>query len=106
MVRIKHRYLLVNILYPADGRSTKPARDNLPDVVQFHAPTHNELTAQLLTRAIREQLGLIYGDYGAGVAGGPLASTSGGGRPFSARELTYCSQVSLACDLDIHSTMP
>lgn len=82
MVRIKHRYLLVNILYPHITRellprpappSSKDAK-TLPDVVRFHAPTSNELTAQLLLRTIREHILLLYGDYGAGVTGSGLSS--------------------------------
>ena len=74
MVRIKHRYLLVNILYPdkpseiaarseAINRDAKP----LPDIVQFHQPTPDEVTPQLLLRTVREHIALLYGDYGAGV---------------------------------------
>ncbi|MCJ1435210.1 hypothetical protein MMC27_004582 [Xylographa pallens] len=68
MVRIKHRYLLAHILYP----DTSPSA--LPPGVQFRPPTPNDLTPQLLLRAIREQVTLLYGDYGAGVTAAGLSS--------------------------------
>ncbi|KAL2044380.1 hypothetical protein N7G274_003085 [Stereocaulon virgatum] len=69
MVRIKHRYLLVHILYPettgpnAKSTSSAPAKP-FPHLIQFHRPSPNELTPQLLARAIRDQVLLLYGDYG------------------------------------------
>ncbi|KAL8732499.1 MAG: hypothetical protein Q9166_002713 [cf. Caloplaca sp. 2 TL-2023] len=69
MVRIKHRYLLVNILYPEPPRSKdRPHQPrSVPDLVQFHKPTSDDLTPQLLAKAIRDQILLMYGDYGSGV---------------------------------------
>ncbi|KAL8822198.1 MAG: hypothetical protein Q9191_007060 [Dirinaria sp. TL-2023a] len=79
MVRIKHRYLLVNFLYPEAGEvpppgrnpsSTKPA---VPDIVQFNQPTPDYLTPQVLVRCIRDQVQLLYGDYGAGITANGLS---------------------------------
>ncbi|KAI9752842.1 MAG: Transcription initiation factor IIA small chain (TFIIA 13.5 kDa subunit) [Chaenotheca gracillima] len=80
MVRIKHRYLLVHILYPS-GRSSshtaahaeKDAEDDLPWPVQFHRPTPAAINTQLLLRAIRNQIQFLYGDWGAGVTSASLA---------------------------------
>lgn len=75
MVRIKQRYLLVNILYP-EASDTSPASKSaqpLPDIVYFRQPTPDDLTPQLLVRAIRESIALFYGDYGVGVASNGLA---------------------------------
>lgn len=70
MVRIKHRYLLVNILYPEqqdrEGRSTGITK-NVPDLVNFHRPTPDDITPQLLIRAIKDHVSLMYGDYGIGM---------------------------------------
>ncbi|MCJ1480346.1 hypothetical protein MMC06_000501 [Schaereria dolodes] len=82
MVRIKHRYLLVHILYPGfslefskpaqyDRYSTNPP---LPDVVQFNRPTPDYVTSQVFIRVLRDQIVELYGDYGGGVTGG-LSST-------------------------------
>ena len=78
MVRVKHRYLLVHILYPESPEanskppplSKRPAP--IPDVVHFHKPTPADLTPQLLARMIKDQIGLLYGDYGVGVTAGSL----------------------------------
>lgn len=70
MVRVKHRYLLLNILYPEPEQH--PRKAPLPDIVRFHHPTPDDLTPQLLARAIRDQIALLYGDYGAGVTNSGL----------------------------------
>jgi len=75
MVRIKHRYLLVHILYPEPDTKLKagsgPDDQSLPGIVQFHKPSPDYLEPQLLIRAIKDQVLLLYGDYGLG-----LVSTS------------------------------
>ncbi|KAJ8131545.1 hypothetical protein O1611_g2084 [Lasiodiplodia mahajangana] len=62
MVRIKERYLLVNIIYPTE-LGTRP---NLPDVVVLNQPTSDELTPVALLRAIRAEVAALFGDYGSG----------------------------------------
>ncbi|GAW25503.1 putative rpp14 family protein [Rosellinia necatrix] len=70
MVRIKERYLLVNILYPTE----LGARPNLPDVVVLNQPTSDELTPAALLRAIRAEVAALFGDYGSGaLEGGGLS---------------------------------
>jgi len=73
MVRLKHRYLLVNILYPDSAPTTKPpAAANVPDVVQFNSPSSDALTPQLLIRLIRDNLAELFGDYGSGMVSSSL----------------------------------
>lgn len=73
MVRIKHRYLLVNILYPEqhghEGKATSITNLNgkVPDLINFHRPTPDGITPQLLIRAIKDHVSLMYGDYGIGM---------------------------------------
>lgn len=77
MVRIKHRYLLVHILYPEplESKVTDTALTSvraLPDLLQFRRPSPNGLTPQLLARSIKEQVALLYGDYGVGLISSSL----------------------------------
>ncbi|KFZ14352.1 hypothetical protein V502_06136 [Pseudogymnoascus sp. VKM F-4520 (FW-2644)] len=69
MVRLKNRYLLVNILYP---EATALPSAKVPDVVAFNQPTTDELTPQLLIKAIREAVLELFGDYGSGAIAGSL----------------------------------
>lgn len=77
MVRIKYRYLLVNILYPEqESRNAKqsgPAKQaDLPYTVQFRRPGPEQLNGKLLTRLIREGVADLFGDYGSGMVSGSL----------------------------------
>jgi len=77
MVRLKHRYLLVNFLYPKPSNSssttTKSAKSTtVPSVVNFHAPSSDRLDAHLLLRLIRNGVTDLFGDYGSGVVAGSL----------------------------------
>ncbi|KFX90642.1 hypothetical protein V490_06350 [Pseudogymnoascus sp. VKM F-3557] len=69
MVRLKNRYLLVNILYP---ESAALPSSKVPDVVAFNQPTTDDLTPQLLIKAIREAVLELFGDYGSGAIAGSL----------------------------------
>jgi hypothetical protein len=69
MVRLKNRYLLVNILYP---EATALPSAKVPDVVAFNQPTTDELTPQLLLKALREVVLELFGDYGSGAIAGSL----------------------------------
>lgn len=71
MVRIKERYLLVNIVYPPDAAKT--AKANVPDFVIQHQPTIEKLTAQTLLKAIRAEVATLFGDYGSGAIEGHLS---------------------------------
>ncbi|KAG6038232.1 hypothetical protein E4U41_004397 [Claviceps citrina] len=70
MVRIKERYLLVNILYPPDT-GTSAAR--VPDLVSQHQPTVDKVTPQALLRGIKAEVGLLFGDCGLGAFEGTLS---------------------------------
>ena len=71
MVRIKERYLLVNIVYPPDlSRATK---SGLPDLVTHYQPTIEKLTPQALLKGIKAEVASLYGDYGSGALGGNLS---------------------------------
>jgi hypothetical protein len=64
MVRLKNRYLLVNVLYP--GLDTKPVDSKIPDVVVFNQPTTDSLTPQALLRGIKAEVSNLFGEHGAG----------------------------------------
>ena len=75
MVRQKNRYLLCQFLYPSNLASQGPGNESIiPDIIAFHRPTSDALTAQLLTRAIRADVAALFGDYGAGVIAASLNS--------------------------------
>ncbi|KAF2143818.1 uncharacterized protein K452DRAFT_317254 [Aplosporella prunicola CBS 121167] len=68
MVRLKHRYLLVDFLYPS-AATTAP---DLPPAVQFHQPSSDKLTPGYLVKVIRDAIAEQFGDYGAGMTSGTL----------------------------------
>src|SRR5437773_700023 len=72
MVRLKHRYLLVNILYPSPSTPNSSSSD-VPSFVEFNQPTTDDLTPQILTRAIRDDVGVLFGDYGVGIISNSLS---------------------------------
>ncbi|KAI9679468.1 MAG: hypothetical protein M1817_005490 [Caeruleum heppii] len=88
MVRLKNRYLLVNILSPTSAENAPPTfrsipapttpslHDALPEVIQFHRPCPDTLTAQGLTKTIKGQMALLYGDYGVGAIAASLQGTT------------------------------
>jgi ribonuclease P/MRP protein subunit POP5 len=71
MVRLKHRYLLVNILYP--GLDDNPADRKIPDVVVFNQPTTDSLSPQALLRGIKAEVSNLFGDHGAGAISESIA---------------------------------
>jgi ribonuclease P/MRP protein subunit POP5 len=71
MVRIKHRYLLVHILYPSP--STKTPNSEVPESLLFHAPSAPHITASTLLHLLRTQISLLFGDYGSGVLASGLS---------------------------------
>jgi ribonuclease P/MRP protein subunit POP5 len=74
MVRIKHRYLLVQILYPSPGKTAAvPAKSETPDSILFHAPTASHVTSSTLLHLLRTQISLLFGDYGSGVLAAGLS---------------------------------
>ncbi|KAH8696313.1 Rpp14/Pop5 family-domain-containing protein [Talaromyces proteolyticus] len=67
MVRIKHRYLLIDILYPEPPKSSSAS---VPRHLPFHPPTPDTLTPGLFAKLVRESICDIFGDYGVGKVGG------------------------------------
>ena len=65
MVRIKHRYLLFNILYPGE-EPRRNADPNLPPSLVFRASPVQLETGPLL-RALRASIALHFGDVGSGL---------------------------------------
>jgi ribonuclease P/MRP protein subunit POP5 len=77
MVRLKHRWLLFEIIYPID-----------PSTIPFSAASQN-VTTKLLTDVIRQQISYNFGDHGSG-----LVSSSLSLRYFSAATSTGIVRVS------------
>lgn len=77
MVRLKNRYLLIDILYPdpATWPSTTPKSTSISTSAQLaiHSPTSDALTPGLLAKMIREEVSELYGDCGVGKLGGATA---------------------------------
>jgi ribonuclease P/MRP protein subunit POP5 len=74
MVRLKNRYLLMDILYPDPSTwpaISKSAQHN-PSLA-IHSPTSDTLTAGFLAKMIRESVSELYGDWGIGKLGGASA---------------------------------
>lgn len=76
MVRLKHRYLLVNILYPEDNKDKKHSKnsagEDVPLALQFRRPSDDRVDAKLLARLIREGVADLFGDYGSGMTASSL----------------------------------
>jgi ribonuclease P/MRP protein subunit POP5 len=64
MVRVKHRYLVVNILYP-ELENVKD-RTKVPDIVTFNQPTTDALDTRALLKGLRDSVASLFGDYGSG----------------------------------------
>ncbi|KAJ9613007.1 RNA-binding protein pop5 [Cladophialophora chaetospira] len=69
MVRIKHRYLLFNILYPpASPPSLKPTdSDSPPYYVLFSRASPSHLNASLVSTLVRAEIHTLFGDHGLSV---------------------------------------
>jgi ribonuclease P/MRP protein subunit POP5 len=64
MVRLKDRYLLVNIVYTdvQPGQAKGP----VSDLLLYNQPTTGELKPQHLLKAIRSEVNALFGDCGSG----------------------------------------
>lgn len=82
MVRVKHRYILFEIIYPPmnNNNSNKASPIDLEEVTQFTSSERNALLAlhraspsninhKTILHAIRKSLQEHYGDFGSGSAG-------------------------------------
>lgn len=65
MVRIKERYILVNVLHPPQPSDAKQS-PALPDFVSLHRPITENLHPRLLLKAIRDEVAALFGNYGSG----------------------------------------
>ncbi|KAJ4389837.1 RNA-binding protein pop5 [Gnomoniopsis smithogilvyi] len=64
MVRIKERYLLVNIIYPEASRDQ--SKNSISDILVYNQPTVDTFNGRTFTRAIKNEITNLFGDYGAG----------------------------------------
>ncbi|KAK3306872.1 Rpp14/Pop5 family-domain-containing protein [Chaetomium strumarium] len=64
MVRLKDRYLLVNIIY--SDVPPGQAKGAVPDLLLYNQPTSSELRPQHLLKAIRSEVSALFGDCGLG----------------------------------------
>ncbi|PMD62836.1 uncharacterized protein K444DRAFT_511400, partial [Hyaloscypha bicolor E] len=64
MVRLKNRYLLVNILYPE--LEDRKGKTKVPDIVEFNQPTTDAFTAGALLKGLKAEIADVFGDYGSG----------------------------------------
>jgi ribonuclease P/MRP protein subunit POP5 len=64
MVRLKDRYLLVNIIY--SDVPPGQAKGSVPDLLLYNQPTSSELRPQHLLKAIRSEVAALFGDCGSG----------------------------------------
>lgn len=101
MVRLKHRYLLVNIVYPPTGTDgAKPlsqqegaASDAETQFhLQVHRPTPDAFTPKLLAQMIKTTVGEMFGDWGMGRLGGASAGSVSGS--FFSDSHTFCVLIS------------
>lgn len=69
MVRIKHRYLVVRILYPATQATVSKSIVNHSnqDLLDLYRPSPQSLDTHNLFRLIRTSIEYMYGDYGVGL---------------------------------------
>lgn len=76
MVRLKHRYLLVNILYPEDSKDAKFSKikdgSDVSYTLQFRRPSDDRVDGKLLARLIRDGVAELFGDYGSGMIASSL----------------------------------
>lgn len=101
MVRIKNRYLLLNILYP--GLEKKSNNVTIPDVIQLNQPTTDALTPQALLKGLRAEILQLFGDYGAGAASESLSGKFTLG-VVSINANCICSEISFAGYFNVYSS--
>jgi ribonuclease P/MRP protein subunit POP5 len=82
MVRLKNRYLLVNILYPELEK--RQGKTSVPDIVTFNQPTTDALDARSLLKGLRAEVQDIFGDYGSGAISDSLS-----GRQFNSPGIAH-----------------
>ncbi|RMZ80248.1 hypothetical protein DV738_g2751, partial [Chaetothyriales sp. CBS 135597] len=68
MVRVKHRYLLLNILFPSKTGAGAPT----PAYLQFRSPAPSHITPALFVSLLRNSIATHFGDCGLGLTTGSL----------------------------------
>lgn len=100
MVRLKHRYLLVNILYPEHSKEKAFLKDaageEVPYALQFSRPSDDRIDAKLLGRLIRDGVSDLFGDYGSGMIASSLQGKCNDTRSSKVNLLTSRSQIFLS----------
>lgn len=113
MVRIKQRYILVNILYPQDLCTPKQTQKNLPDALVLHQPVRGSMSEGALARAIKQEMRSLFGDYGSGTVERTLQGESSPPPPIvptfterapTNRQGNNYSEVPLLCHIHLHPT--
>lgn len=93
MVRIKQRYLLLDILYPDPSSWPNSIPDNAdPETnnhLRIHSPTADTLSPGLLAKLIREQVSELFGDWGVGRLGGTNAGGVSGIPPSTVSTIRF-----------------
>lgn len=101
MVRIKERYLLVDIVYPEAAQNQTKA--GLPDLLVYNQPTANACNARSIQYAIKAQVTDLFGDYGAGAVErslrGLLLLSSGSTAKLTDSVVKYLSNATSTCIL-------
>jgi ribonuclease P/MRP protein subunit POP5 len=70
MVRVKHRYLLLNILLPENSAATSSSTSTAPLPLTFHSLTLSHFQAVSLLHLIRESVAELFGNYSVGTITG------------------------------------
>jgi len=65
MVRIKNRYLLLNILYPESDTTSKTSKSA---ALSFQKPTPDYIDAGRFIGSVRYHISLLFGDFGVGAS--------------------------------------
>ncbi|KAL5601141.1 hypothetical protein BROUX41_005946 [Berkeleyomyces rouxiae] len=73
MVRIKERYILINVLSPPSPSNWD--NSDLPDFVKLHRPITENLNPRVLLKAIRAEVSSLFGQYGLGTVDSGLSAT-------------------------------
>lgn len=105
MVRIKERYLLVNIVYPEAAKDQ--SKSNLPDLLVYNQPTTNNCNGRTLHHAIKAEVATLFGDYGAGAVERSLRGLLLDIDPpqLTVRADQYRSQISIKRHINLHFAM-
>lgn len=95
MVRVKNRYLLINILYPELEKTASNTK--VPDIVAFHQPTTDALTPHALLKKIKEEVAELFGDYGSGAISESIVGKS---------HILACTYGRVLIDLQSNTCLP